>query len=83
MSEKKMNPVVHLVAWMVENDQGARARLIEELDQRKQNGEEPGGEWPGWKRFAIHFADRYPYSTLFVPIAVALYIVSFYQILGG
>lgn len=75
MSEKK-NPVVHLVAWLVAHDRDERARLIE-------RAEEAGDEWPGWRQFAVRFAARYPYSAAFLPVAVALYFISFYQILGG
>lgn len=82
MSERK-NPVVHLAAWLVEHDQAERARLIEELELRKQAGEDDAGEWRGWRQFVVYFADRYPYSTLFFPVAVVLYIVTFYQIIGG
>lgn len=81
--KKNPNPVVHLTAWLVEHDHAERARLIEELEQRKASGEEPGGEWQGWKRFAVCFADRYPYSAAFLPLAISLYIVSFFQIMGG
>lgn len=79
---EKKNPVVHLVAWLVEHDQAERARLIEELELRKAAGEELG-EWRGWRQFAVYFADRYPYSAAFFPGAVALYLFSFYQIFGG
>lgn len=82
MSEKK-NPVVHLAAWLVEHDQAERARLIEELEQRKQAGEDDAGEWRGWKACALYIADRYPNSAAFLPFAIALYIVSFVQILRG
>lgn len=80
---EKKNPVVHLTAWLIEHDQAERARLIEDLEQRKQAGEADAGEWRGWKAFALYFADRYPNSAAFLPFAVCLYLFTFFQIAGG
>ena len=79
---EKKNPVVYLVAWLIERNQAARAKLVDEVERQKLDGD-AGGKWRGWKAFVLYYSDRYPLTAAFFPFAVCLYLFTFFQIMGG
>lgn len=77
-NEEKINPVAHLVAWIVERDPQVRTRLL-----ATAAASDFGGEWPGWRVFCVRYAAHHPWLTLFFPVAVSLYALVVAQWLGA
>lgn len=76
-----LEPVARLVARLVQHDDVARATLTIEVEKYTAS-EDEGGDWQGWRHFCVYFAQRWPWHTLFLPFAVAAYVMLLIKFFG-
>lgn len=80
----QIDPILSIVARIVERDDVRRASLLIEVEKAEQEGRKiDHSSGFDWHKFWIHFASQNPRLILFMPIAIVLYLMIFYQWIFG